>query len=103
MSDLRPTHIDTLTGSVVFPEGHDAAQLMPLPADYWAKHDCDFAIAAIKAEAERRILEVAPIWRQLNDLADPTSPGAILRRAQINEIRAWSNAAEHDVQKGSKA
>lgn len=51
-------------------------------------------IAEIKAIAERKILAIAPIWRQINDLANPSENGAASRRKQINEVRAWSNEIE---------
>lgn len=51
-------------------------------------------IASIKAEAARRIEAIAPLWRQINDLAEPQAVGAAERRAAIDEIRAWSNQAE---------
>lgn len=51
-------------------------------------------IAEIKAAAAAKIAEVAPTWRQLNDLANPDEPGAVERRAQVNAIRSWSNELE---------
>ena len=54
----------------------------------------DCLIADIKAEAGRRIEAVAPLWRQINDLADPSAPGAAARAASIAAIRGWSNEAE---------
>jgi len=51
----------------------------------------------IKETAARRIEAVAPIWRQLNDLADPTNPDHQRRRQQIDAIRAWSNEAERKL------
>lgn len=54
-------------------------------------------IAAIKAEAGRRIEAIAPLWRQINDMNDPTTPGATARAAAIASIRAWSNATEADL------
>lgn len=51
-------------------------------------------VSAIKAEAARRIEVFAPIWKQLNDLSDPTHPDALARRAQIDAVRAWSNDVE---------
>ena len=53
-------------------------------------------IDAIKRRASDLINEIAPVWRQLNDLASPDSPDAIARREKIDAIRAWSNAAEAD-------
>ncbi len=51
----------------------------------------------IKEAAARRIEAVAPIWRQLNDLADPSNPDHQRRRRQIDAIRAWSNEAERKL------
>lgn len=51
-------------------------------------------VAAIKAEAGRRIEAIAPLWRQINDLNDPGAPGAAERATAITAIRAWSNDAE---------
>lgn len=52
------------------------------------------AIEAIKAFAGRQIEKEIPLWRQVNDLAEPMSEGAIERRARIKEIRQWSNTVE---------
>lgn len=51
-------------------------------------------VAAIKAEAGRRIEAIAPLWRQINDLNDPSAPDATERATAIAEIRVWSNDAE---------
>jgi hypothetical protein len=50
-------------------------------------------VAAIKREAARRIDQVAPIWRQVNDARSPTAEGA-RRFAQIDAIRDASDAIE---------
>lgn len=55
-------------------------------------------IAAIKAQAERDCLAVAPLWQQLNDVRKPTPEGAA-RFAAIDAIRAASNKAEADIKK----
>lgn len=60
-------------------------------------------IEAIKAEASRRILAVAPLWRQLNDIrALPLSDGqeriVIEKRlALIDAIRAASDRIEREA------
>lgn len=54
----------------------------------------DAMIAEIKAEAGRRILTAAPLWRQLNDRDEPEGAGAIARRAEVLSIREWSNKLE---------
>lgn len=48
---------------------------------------------AIRREASRRIRQVSPDWRQLNDLREPSAAGAI-RFARIDAIRAASDAIE---------
>lgn len=50
-------------------------------------------VAAIKREAARRIDQVAPVWRQLNDTRSPSPEGA-RRFAQIDAIRDASDAIE---------
>jgi hypothetical protein len=50
-------------------------------------------VAAIKREAARRIDQVSPIWRQLNDTRAPSPEGA-RRFAQIDAIRDASDAIE---------
>ncbi len=50
-------------------------------------------VAAIKREAARRIDQVSPIWRQMNDTRSPSPEGA-RRFAQIDAIRDASNAIE---------
>jgi hypothetical protein len=61
------------------------------------------AIATIKREAFSRIERVAPLWRQLNDIADVAgmSPAELAardaRHACIRAVRAASNLIEADV------
>jgi len=50
-------------------------------------------VAAIKREAARRIDQVSPIWRQMNDTRAPSAEGD-RRFAQIDAIRDASNAIE---------
>ncbi len=97
----RPTHLHTPTGAAVFPQGHDPADLQPLPSGYWEARDTDEAIAAIKAQAEREILAMAPLWQQLNDLRNPTPEGDA-RFAAIDAIRAKSNRDEASLKKVNK-
>lgn len=47
----------------------------------------------VKAEAQRRILHIAPIWRQLNDIAAPSKESAA-RRKQIESLRTRSDEIE---------
>lgn len=60
-------------------------------------------ISDIKAAAAERISAVAPIWRQLNDLANPNEPGASDRRSEIDDIRQWSNQMEASVASAKSA
>lgn len=53
-------------------------------------------IASIRSEAQRRILRIAPIWRQLNDLRT-VSPEGTIRFALIDSIRAASEIIEADA------
>lgn len=89
----RPQFIHLPTGQIVFPQGYAAEDLAPLPADYWAEQDLEAAVHAIKVDAERQILEIAPIWKQLNDIREPTPEGDA-RLAAIDAIRAQSNKDE---------
>lgn len=58
------------------------------------------AIAAVKRQAARRIEDVAPLWRQLNDLRaatasiEPLPLAGIDRFIEIDRIRAISNQLE---------
>lgn len=89
----RPDFFHLPTRTIVFRDGYPPEELEALPADYWAEQDKTEAVAKIKAEAARRILEVAPIWQQLNDMREPTPEGEA-RFAAIDAIRAQSNADE---------
>lgn len=51
-------------------------------------------LSEIKSEAARRIEAIAPMWRQINDLHEPDTPGAVQRRKALNVVRAWSNKLE---------
>lgn len=53
-------------------------------------------VAQIRREAARRIEEISPVWRQLNDTREPSEDGA-RRFARIDAIRAASNAIERDL------
>lgn len=48
---------------------------------------------AIRAESQRRILLISPIWRQLNDLRSPSAEG-VARFAAIDVVRTASDAIE---------
>lgn len=89
----RPQFIHLPTGQIVFPQGYAAEDLQPLPETYWAEQDQAAAIYAIKKDAERQILEIAPLWKQLNDIREPTPEGDA-RLAAIDAIRAQSNKDE---------
>ena len=69
------------TGAIEFSPDKAALSLVPL----------------IKSSAAKRIEAFAPIWRQLNDLADPQTPDALARRGMIDAVRAWSNNLEQRV------
>ena len=52
--------------------------------------------AAVRREATRRIAAIAPVWRQLNDLREPT-PASAARFAAIDAVRAASALIEQDL------
>ncbi len=54
-------------------------------------------LRAIKREANRRILTIAPIWRQLNDMRLPDNAPARSRLAAIDAVRAASTLIERDL------
>lgn len=89
----RPSFLHLPTGQIVFPQGYPADELEALSDGYWSEHDKEVAIAAVKADAARQILEVAPLWKQLNDIREPTPEGDA-RLAAIDAIRAQSNTDE---------
>lgn len=89
----RPQFLHLPTGQIVFPDGYSADELEALPETFWPERDMEDAIAAVKAEAARQILEVAPLWRQLNDIREPTPEGNE-RLAAIDAIREQSNTDE---------
>lgn len=67
-------------------------------------------LVAIKAEASRRILELFPLWKQLNllqeSLINPTDENKQAAQAcfdVINQIRDKSNALEDKVGKAKQA
>lgn len=55
----------------------------------------------IKQEAFLRIEAVAPLWKQINDLHDPDSPGKEERSQSIQAVRDWSNQLEAEVVEAS--
>lgn len=62
----------------------------------------DGLIGAVKREAARRIDQVSPTWRQLNDTRSP-SPDGDRRFAQIDAIREASARIEADIVEASAA
>lgn len=50
----------------------------------------------VKREAARRIETISPLWRQFNDIRDP-SPAASWRFAAIDAVRAASDAIEDEI------
>lgn len=94
-------HADECEGCAVWPLARDPRLSLGEGIDPESgAFDFDLArveaalIASIKTEAARRIESIAPLWRQINDLAEPQAVDASERRAAIDEIRAWSNQAE---------
>lgn len=73
--------VDHETGAIVFSAYAAGAAIVPL----------------IKQCAEQAILNVAPLWRQINDLNDPNGSGAAERRAQVAAIRQQSNDLEAEL------
>lgn len=69
--------IDHATGAIVF----NLSSVLP------------GLLVAIKAEAARRIEGIAPLWRQTNDIRQPSSEGTA-RFTAIDAVRAWSNQLE---------
>lgn len=57
----------------------------------------DSLLADIKKAAADRIDKIVPLWRQLNDMREP-SPEATARFALIDEIRAWSQELEDRIE-----
>lgn len=53
-------------------------------------------ILALKVRTQVKIEEIAPAWRQLNDLRIPSAAGT-QRFAQIDLVRAWSNTKEEQM------
>lgn len=49
-------------------------------------------ITLIKEKAHEEINKVAPLWKQLNELANTNSDGSL--RQKIDKIRNWSNIIE---------
>lgn len=96
----RAGHADECRGRKVVPLDREPANLLGeyVSAEGEIAFDVGRVVdgwaAAIKAEAGRQIEAFAPIWRQLNDLANPADPAAIERRRRIDAVRAWSNALE---------
>ena len=70
--------------------GHPRAQLPPIAARRRQ------AVARVRAEARRRIREISPEWRQMNDLREP-SPQGEARFAAIDAVRKASNSIESDL------
>lgn len=70
---------------------------------------CDRLHPAVKHEAQRRILEIAPEWRQRNAAIDVQSDDADVRAAgqavidAVNAIRAKSNEIEAGLTSKSDA
>lgn len=96
----RAGHADECRGRKVVPLDREPANLLGeyVSAEGEIAFDVDRVadawIAQIKTVAGCRIEAFAPLWRQLNDLADPADPGAIERRRRIDAVRAWSNWLE---------
>ena len=53
-------------------------------------------IAAVKREAALRIDSISPVWRQMNDMREPSEAGA-LRFAAIDRVRTASAQIERDI------
>ncbi len=93
-------HAALATGKVIRVTDAGAVQAVaPPPPD---PHDRRSRLhVAVKREAARRILTVAPMWQQINDLRIPDDGGHVAelaaarsRGAAIDAIRAASNALD---------
>jgi hypothetical protein len=51
----------------------------------------------VRRRAGEKIVETAPLWQQINDLAEPNAVGAQARREHVATIRAWSNTIEEKI------
>lgn len=89
----KPGFFHLPTRTIVFAQGYPADELQPLDANYWAEREKADAIERVKKDAEDEILKIAPLWKQINDIREPTVEGAA-RLAAINAIRAKSNEDE---------
>ncbi len=54
-------------------------------------------VTLIKEKASEEINKAAPLWKQLNELADANSDGSL--RQKIDNIRNWSNTIETRLKK----
>jgi hypothetical protein len=98
MSDAdKPTHLHVPSGAAVFPEGHRKRELVPLPSGYWDEVACREEIAAIKAKAAAEIESFAPLWKQLNALANRHAPESEQLLSRITMIRNRSNDEELNI------
>lgn len=104
--------------AALFAAQAEGAQIQPgksgSPVAHWPSSSIEArraaAIAAVKAEASRRILAIAPAWRQANDAAAMAQaalemqlgaeaftvdfPSALGRRRAIDAVRAQSDELE---------
>jgi hypothetical protein len=56
-----------------------------------------YAVPQIKAATQVAILREVPMWRQVNDIEDPDSPGKAERKALVAARRIRSNELEQAV------
>jgi len=94
---LATSGADTFDGVTV----QETATYAPDP-NYVAPDPVADTIKIIKEEAGRRILAVAPEWRQRNYLRDITNPLGVAMWAEIDAIRTKSNTLEALVTAMSK-
>jgi hypothetical protein len=100
-----PTHRHKTTGHIVFwrEDLPYKNRYELLPKDYWEKVNKEARIsgevAAIKAEAAKRILAKWPIYKQLNAMSEPDADWVKQMRKEIKAIRDWSNKAEAKLAK----
>lgn len=78
---------------IVGPDGHPHIQHPPKPTAAARRASL---VRRVKREAARRIESVSPIWRQMNDMRDPSDAGAA-RFAALDAIRSASSVIEAEI------
>lgn len=83
---MRPTHRHKPTGSLVFPEGYAAKDLVVLPGDFWDQEDERVKMAEIRVKRDQLLSESDHVMLPDRGFSEEVLAEWVLYRKQLRDI-----------------